>query len=106
MTLRILHFPFAYRYVRASETVLAERKAKDMALRHRIRINVSDEKSKARVLEGADRRLPTRLLRFLFGDFTTVYLLSPGQSVESVEIHEVKGGGKINEQSKTVVGRN
>lgn len=75
MTLRISYFPFAYRYVRANETVLAERKAKDMALRHRIRINVSDEKSKARVLEGADRRLPMRLLRFLFGDFTTVYLL-------------------------------
>ena len=77
-----------------------------MALRHRIRINVSDEKSKARVLEGADRRLSMRLLRFLFGDFTTVYLLSPGQSVESVEIHEVKGDGKVNEQIKTVVGRN
>lgn len=77
-----------------------------MALKHRIRINVSGRKSKTRVLEGADRRLPMRLLRFLFGDFTTVYLLSPGQSVESVEIHEVKGGGKANEQSKTVVGRN
>lgn len=35
-----------------------------------------------------------RLLRLLFGDFTTVYLLSPGQSVESVEVHEVKEGGK------------
>ena len=106
MTLRILYFSFAYRYVRANETALAERKAKDMVPKHRIRINVSDEKSMARVLEGADRRLPMRLLRFLFGDFTTVYLLSPGQSVESVEIHEVKGGGRANEQSKTVVERN
>ena len=77
-----------------------------MALKHMIRINVTDEKSKTQVLEGADRRLPMRLLRLLFGDFTTVYLLSPGQSVESVEIHKVKGGGKENEQSKTVVGRN
>ena len=77
-----------------------------MALKHRISINVTDEKSKARILEGADRRLPMRLLRFLFGDFTTVYLLSPGQSVESVEIHEVKGGGKANEQSKTDIGCN
>lgn len=62
-----------------------------MALKHMIRINVTNEKSKTRVLEGADRRLPMRLLRLLFGDFTTVYLLSPGQCVESVEIHEVKG---------------
>lgn len=77
-----------------------------MALKHRIRINVTDEKSKTKVLEGADRRLPMRLLRFLFGEFTTVYLLSPGQSVESVEVHEVKGGGMKNEQDKVAVGCN
>ncbi|MFQ7245446.1 MAG: hypothetical protein ACLRO6_11390 [[Eubacterium] siraeum] len=74
-----------------------------MALKHRIRINVTDGKSKTRVLEGADRRLPVRLLRLLFGEFTTVYLLSPGQSVESVEVHEVKGGGIVNEQDKAIV---
>lgn len=71
-----------------------------MALKHMIRINVTDEKSKTRVLEGADRRLPMRLLRLLFGDFTTVYLLSPGQSVDSVEIHELKGGKRENEQNQ------
>ena len=65
-----------------------------MGLKHRVKINVTDEtEAKKRVLEGADKRLPRRLLRFLFGDFTTVYLLSPGQSVESVEIHEVKPDG-------------
>ncbi len=69
-----------------------------MALKHRIRINVTDEKSRTKVLEGADRRLPARLLRLLFGEFSTVYLLSPGQSVETVEVHEVKGGKKENEQ--------
>lgn len=69
-----------------------------MALKHRIRINVTDDKSRTKVLEGADRRLPARLLRLLFGEFSTVYLLSPGQSVESVEVHEVKGGKKENEQ--------
>lgn len=71
-----------------------------MALKHKIRINVTDDKSKIRILEGADRRLPMRLLRLLFGDFTTVYLLSPGQSVESVEVHEVNGGIRENEQDK------
>ena len=63
-----------------------------MVLKHRICINVADENSKTRILEGADCRLPMRILRWLFGDFTTVYLLSPGQSVESVEVHEIKGG--------------
>lgn len=62
-----------------------------MGMKHRVRINVTDTATaKKRVLEGADRRLPQRLLRFLFGDFQQVYLLSPGQSVESVEIQEVK----------------
>jgi len=62
-----------------------------MGMKHRVRINVTDTATaKKRVLEGADRRLPRRLLRFLFGDFQQVYLLSPGQSVESVEIQEVK----------------
>lgn len=70
-----------------------------MALKHRIRINVTDEKSRTRVLEGAECRLPMRLLRLLFGEFTTVYLLSPGQSVESVEVHKVKGGKRENEQN-------
>lgn len=74
-----------------------------MALKHRIRINVTDEKSKSTVLEGADRRLPTRLLRLLFGEFTTVYLLSPGQCVESVEVHEIKGG-KSNVKDERTVG--
>lgn len=74
-----------------------------MALKHRIRINITDEKSKTKVLEGAERRLPMKLLRFLFGEFTTVYLLSPGQSVESVEVHEVKKGGNLNGKNKRVV---
>ena len=66
-----------------------------MAIKHKVVINVSDPKGrKANVLRGADVKLPTRLLRFLFGDFTQVYLLSPGQTVESVDIREVEEGGK------------
>ena len=65
-----------------------------MAIKHRIVINVSDpDGRKANVLKGADVRLPRRLLKFLFGDFQTVYLLSPGQTVESVDIREIKEGG-------------
>ena len=47
-----------------------------MALKHRITINVTDlHGNTGTVLKGADVRLPARLIRFLFGDFTQVYLL-------------------------------
>lgn len=66
-----------------------------MAIKHKIVINVSDSAGrKANVLKGGEVRLPARLLKFLFGDFTQVYLLSPGQTVESVDIREVEEGGK------------
>jgi len=65
-----------------------------MAVKHRIVINVSDSGGRRKnVLKGADVKLPARLLKFLFGEFTQVYLLSPGQTVESVDIREVEEGG-------------
>ena len=65
-----------------------------MALKHKVVINVSDSGGRKRnVLKGADMKLPARLVRFLFGDFTQVYLLAPGQTVESVDIREVREGG-------------
>ena len=65
-----------------------------MAVKHRIVINVSDSGGrKENVLKGADVKLSARLLKFLFGEFTQVYLLSPGQTVESVDIREVEEGG-------------
>lgn len=64
-----------------------------MAIKHKIVINVSDPQGKtANVLKGANVKLPTRLIKFLFGDFTQVYLLAPGQTVESVDINEVEKG--------------
>lgn len=65
-----------------------------MALKHRVSINITGVGGQGKnIIAGAERRLPSRLLRFLFGDFTQVYLISPGQSVESVEIHEIEEGG-------------
>lgn len=50
-----------------------------MAMKHKITINVSDPNGKkTNVLRAADMRLPSRIARFLFGDFTQVYLLAPG----------------------------
>lgn len=65
-----------------------------MALKHRVSINITGAGGQGKnIIASAERRLPARLLRFLFGGFTQVYLLSPGQSVESVEIYEIKEGG-------------
>lgn len=65
-----------------------------MGLKHRIIINVKDpDGNKVNVLRGAERRLPTRLLKFLFGGYSQVYLLSPGQTIDSVDIKEIEEGG-------------
>lgn len=75
------------------EGIPAGREVMAMALKHRVVINVSDSGGrKTNVLKGADVRLPARLLRLLFGEFTQVYLLSPGQTVESVDIKEIREG--------------
>lgn len=66
-----------------------------MALKHKVTIRVADHSGKqATVLRGAHMKLPIRLLKLLFGGFTQVYLLAPGQTVESVDIREIKEGGK------------
>lgn len=73
---------------------LTESEVVKMALKHKITINVTDAKGRhTTVLRGAKRSIPERLVRLLFGDFTQVYLLAPGQTVESVDVREVKEGG-------------
>lgn len=73
-----------------------------MTLKHRITINVTDPHGKTgTVLKGADARLPARLVRFLFGDYTQVYLLKPGQSVD---VKEVKEGGSGNGKDERACG--
>lgn len=74
-----------------------------MTMKHKITINVSDPNGKkANVLRAADMRLPSRIARFLFGDFTQVYLLAPGQTVESVDVKEIKEGGKLNGKNERI----
>lgn len=78
------------------EELPAESEVEKMALKHRNTINVTDPHGKTgTVLKGADARLPARLARFLFGGYTQVYLLKPGQSIESVDVKEGgSGNGK------------
>lgn len=62
-------------------------------MRHKVTINVADHGKTSTVLRGAKLTLPTKLVQFLFGGFTQIYLLAPGQTVDSVDIREVKEGG-------------
>ena len=68
-----------------------------MAIKHKVIINVTDEKGdKMEVLRGGQLTLPQRIIKFLFGDYRQVFLLDPGQSVESVDVKEVRKGGSSN----------
>ena len=40
-------------------------------------------------MKGAVRTLPARIVKWLFGEYTQVYLLKPGETVSSVDVVEV-----------------
>lgn len=68
-----------------------------MAIKHKVIINVSDGTGKnVEVLRGGQLTLPQKIIKFLFGDYRQVFLLDPGQSVESVDVKEVRKGGSSN----------
>ncbi|WP_394870342.1 hypothetical protein [Clostridium butyricum] len=73
-----------------------------MKMRHKVCINVTDVNGqKQTVLKGGVRNIPRRILTALLGENTKVLVLTPGESVESVEIHEVEGG-ILHEQSEVI----
>lgn len=61
-------------------------------MKHKIKIAVSNGDTKTQVLAGCSIRLPKRLLRWLLGDFCEILVLTPGKTVQGVEIHEVTEG--------------
>ena len=65
-----------------------------MAIKHKVIINVTDENGDTiEVLRGGQLTLPQRIIKFLFGDYRQVFLLNPGESVQSVDVKELKKGG-------------
>ena len=74
-----------------------------MNLQHKVQINVArkDGSQKKAVVKSGISKIPQRLLNFLFGEFTEVLVLTPGQSVQSVEIYEIGKGGTANEPNQT-----
>ena len=65
-----------------------------MKLKHKIRINIADKSGdKQKVLQSEHRSIPKRLLTFLFGEFCEVLVLTPGETVQGIEIKEMRGDG-------------
>ena len=59
-------------------------------MKHQVVINVVKENGeKLPVVKGAFRTLSMRIVKWLFGEYTQVYLLKPGETVSSVDIVEV-----------------
>ena len=74
-----------------------------MNLQHKVQINIArkDGSQKKAVIKSGISKIPQRLLNFLFGEFTEILVLTPGQSVQSVEIHEIVKGGTAHEPNQT-----
>ena len=57
--------------------------------KHTVKIAVADRNgNKEQVLTSTRLSLPKRLMRFLFGDFCHVLVLTPGETVKGIEINE------------------
>lgn len=65
-----------------------------MKLKHKVRINIADKSGKKQeVLQSEHRSIPKRLLTLFFGEFCEVLVLTPGESVQGIEIKEMRGDG-------------
>lgn len=63
-----------------------------MKLKHKVKINIADHNGhKQEVLQSECRSIPKRLLTLLFGEFCEVLVLTPGESVQGIEIKEMRG---------------
>lgn len=64
-----------------------------MNLKHRVKISVANRSgSKQEVMQSGRVCLPKRLLTLLFGDFCEILVLAPGETVQGIEIQEMRGG--------------
>ena len=62
--------------------------------KHTVKINIANRRGEKRnVLTSTRASIPSRILRFLFGDFCQVLVLTPGETVEGIEINETQKGG-------------
>jgi len=66
-------------------------------LKHKVCINVgrADGGGKTPVIKSGQRTMRSRILNFLLGGKVGVFVLTPGRSVEVVEIREMPEGGTV-----------
>lgn len=64
-----------------------------MGVKHKVCINIAKPGSTpSPVVRSGTMQIRKRILDFLFGRQVNVLVLSTGDSVQTVEIHELKGG--------------
>ena len=71
-----------------------------MSLKHKVRISVSRTKHTSEVIRSGSCEIRSKLLNWLFGEKVGVFVLTPGKTVETVEIREIEEGGSTNEQDE------
>jgi len=72
-----------------------------LGLKHKVTINVTrPDGIRSPVLQSGSQRIYRRLLDLLFGEKVGVIVITPGDSVETVEIKEIKEGGVDHEQNQ------
>jgi hypothetical protein len=64
-----------------------------MGIQHKVCINIAKPGGTPDpIIRSGTMQIRRKLLDFLFGQQVSILVLSPGDSVQTVEIHELKGG--------------
>lgn len=72
-----------------------------MSLKHKVTINVAKPcGERSPVIQSSRKTFRSKLLDFLFGKKVSLLVITPGDSVETVEIKEIREGGVGHEQDK------
>ena len=71
-----------------------------MSLKHKVTINVAKNGGeRSSVIQSSRKTIRSRMLDFLFGKKVSLLVITPGASVDTVEIRELKEGGAGHEQN-------
>lgn len=71
-----------------------------MSLKHKVTINVAKPGGiRSLVLQSSRQTIRSKLLNLLFGEKVSLIVITPGDSVNTVEIKEIREGGAENEQN-------
>ena len=69
-----------------------------MGIKHKVCINIAEKDgTSSPVIRSGTMQIRKKLLDFIFGQQVNVLVLSPGDSVQTVEIRELKEGGNTHE---------